>query len=178
MPRGVPKIKVKYDLDANGILTVTATEESTGASQNITIQHQKGNLDQSDIDRMVAEAEKYKEEDEKARAKVEAKNGLENYCFQIQGSTSQMQNLSDEDKEALNKHAQEVLDWMDQNQDVSKEEYESKQKDLQEKVQPIMMKGMPQQGAPGGCPVGCQVECQEACPLAIPPHKKQLLNQK
>merc|ERR1719163_1299633 len=85
-PRGVPQIEVTFDIDANGILNVSAQDKSTGKSQQITITNEKGRLSQADIDRMVSEAEKYKSEDEANKAKIEAKNGLENYCFQMKNS--------------------------------------------------------------------------------------------
>merc|ERR1712203_1004141 len=79
-PRGVPQIKVTFDVDANGILNVSAEDSGSGKKQSITITNEKGRLSQSDIDRMVAEAEEYKAEDESHKLKIEAKNGLENYC--------------------------------------------------------------------------------------------------
>merc|ERR1719163_1342439 len=85
-PRGVPQIEVTFDIDANGILNVSAQDKSTGKSQQITITNEKGRLSQAEIDRMVQEAEKYKSEDEANKAKIEAKNGLENYCFQMKNS--------------------------------------------------------------------------------------------
>merc|ERR1719421_2174540 len=85
-PRGVPQIKVTFDVDANGILNVSAKDSSTGKEQSITITNEKGRLSQSEIDRMVEEAEKYAAEDQQNKQKIEAKNGLENYCFQMRNS--------------------------------------------------------------------------------------------
>merc|ERR1711937_648484 len=82
-PRGVPKIEVTFDIDANGILNVSAEEKGTGKSEKITITNDKGRLSKEEIDKMVADAERYKDEDGKVKAKIEKKNGLENYCFQM-----------------------------------------------------------------------------------------------
>jgi len=82
-PRGTPQIEVTFDVDANGIMNITALEKSTGKSQNITITNQKGRLDDSEIDRLVKEAEKYKAEDDAIKKKIEAKNSLEHYCYTI-----------------------------------------------------------------------------------------------
>merc|ERR1712232_1452085 len=83
-PRGVPKIEVTFDIDANGILNVNAEEKGTGKSEKITITNDKGRLSKEEIDKMVADAEKYKDEDDKVKSKIEKKNGLENYCFQME----------------------------------------------------------------------------------------------
>merc|ERR1712212_1400338 len=93
-PRGVPQIEVTYDIDANGILNVSAADKSTGKSNQITITNEKGRLSQEEIDRMVQEAEKFKEEDEKNKSKIEAKNGLENYCYSLK-NTIQEEKLKD-----------------------------------------------------------------------------------
>merc|ERR1719507_2520922 len=87
-PRGVPQIEVTYDIDANGILNVNASDKSTGKSNQITITNEKGRLSQAEIDRMVQEAEKFRAEDEQNKQKIEAKNGLENYCFQMRNTLS------------------------------------------------------------------------------------------
>merc|ERR1719231_615854 len=86
MPRGVPQIDVTFDIDANGILNVSAAEKSTGKEQNITITNDKGRMSADEIERLVQEAERYKAEDEANKGRVEAKNGLENYAFQIRNS--------------------------------------------------------------------------------------------
>merc|ERR1712060_552374 len=131
-PRGVPQIEVTFDVDANGILNVSACDKSTGKSQKITITNDKGRLSKEDVERMVAEAEKYKEEDEKLRKKVDAKNGLENYCFQMKNT------LSDEKLK-------------DKFSDEDKEEFEARQKELEGVVNPIMMKVYQAAGG-GGMP--------------------------
>jgi len=169
-PRGVPQIEVTFDIDANGILNVSAQDKSTGKANQITITNEKGRLSQSEIDRMVAEAEKFKAEDEANKSKIEAKNGLENYCFTMR-NTLQEEKLKDkfegDDKDKIEKAVQETLDWLDKNQLAEKDEFEAKQKELEGIVNPIMMKvyqaaggeggmpeGMPGGGMPGGAPPG------------------------
>merc|ERR1711877_67548 len=153
-PRGVPQIEVTYDIDANGILNVSAADKSTGKSNQITITNEKGRLSQAEIDRMVQEAEKFRAEDETNKAKIEAKNGLENYCFTMRNTLNE-EKLKDKfeggDKEKIESAVQETLDWLDKNQLAEKEEFEGI-------VNPIMMKvyqaagggGMPEGGMPGG----------------------------
>merc|ERR1712151_1310312 len=145
----------------NGILNVSAQDKSTGKSNQITITNEKGRLSQAEIDRMVQEAEKYRAEDEQNKQKIEAKNGLENYCFQMRNTLSD-DKLKDKfeggDKEKIEAVVQEALDWLDKNQLAEKDEFESKQKELEGVVNPIMMKvyqaaggsGMPEGGMPGG----------------------------
>merc|ERR1719243_107663 len=161
-PRGVPQIGVTFDIDANGILNVSAQDKSTGKSNQITITNEKGRLSQSEIDRMVSEAEKYRAEDEANKSKIEAKNGLENYCFTMR-NTLQEEKLVDkfegDDKDKIEKAVQDALDWLDKNQLAEKDEFEAKQKELEGVVNPIMMMvyqaaggggGMPEGGMPGG----------------------------
>merc|ERR1712190_398195 len=161
-PRGVPQIEVTFDIDANGILNVSAQDKSTGKSNQITITNEKGRLSQAEIDRMVQEAEKFRAEDESNKAKIEAKNGLENYCFTMRNTLNE-EKLKDkfegDDKEKIEKAVQETLDWLDKNQLAEKDEFEAKQKELEGVVNPIMMKvyqaaggggGMPEGGMPGG----------------------------
>jgi L1 cell adhesion molecule like protein len=160
-PRGVPQIEVTFDIDANGILNVSAQDKSTGKSNQITITNEKGRLSQSEIDRMVSEAEKYAAEDEANKKKIEAKNGLENYCYSMR-NTLQEEKLQDkfegDDKDKIEKAVQEALDWLDRNQMAECDEFEAKQKEIEGVVNPIMMKvyqgagggGMPDMGGMGG----------------------------
>merc|ERR1712182_126868 len=154
-PRGVPQVEVTFDIDANGILNVSAKDKSTGKSNQITITNEKGRLSQSEIDRMVSEAEKFKAEDEANKAKIEAKNGLENYCFTMR-NTLQEEKLKDkfegDDKDKIEKAVQETLDWLDKNQLAEKDEFEAKQKELEGVVNPIMMKVYQAAGGEGGMP--------------------------
>merc|ERR1712028_329320 len=121
-PRGVPQIEVTFDIDANGILNVSAQDKSTGKSNQITITNEKGRLSQSEIDRMVQEAEKYRDEDEQNKGKIEAKNGLENYCFTMR-NTLQEEKFEGDDKDKIEKAVQETLDWLDKNQLAEKDEF-------------------------------------------------------
>jgi len=156
-PRGVPQIEVTFDIDANGILNVSAQDKSTGKSNQITITNEKGRLSQSEIDRMVQEAEKYRAEDEENKSKIEAKNGLENYCFTMR-NTLQEEKLKEkfeaDDKDKIEKAIQEALDWLDKNQLAEKDEFETKQKELEGIVNPIMMKVYQAAGGSGGMPGG------------------------
>jgi len=139
---------------------VSAQDKSTGKSQQITITNEKGRLSQSEIDRMVEEAEKYKGEDEANKAKIEAKNGLENYCFQMRNSLDEP-NLKEKfeaaDKDAIEAAIKEALDWLEKNQMAEKEEFDAKQKEVEAVANPIMMKvyqaaGAGAGGMPGGMP--------------------------
>jgi len=155
MPRGQPQIDVTFDIDANGILNVSALEKSTGKENKITITNEKGRLSQEEIERMVSDAEKYKAEDDANRNRVEAKNALENYCFSLKSSISGENNLDPSDKEKLESKIEETTKWLDDNQNADKEEFEQQQKALAELATPILQKaagggGMP--GAPGGVP--------------------------
>merc|ERR1711959_488312 len=154
-PRGVPQIEVTFDIDANGILNVSAQDKSTGKSNQITITNEKGRLSQAEIDRMVQEAEKYRAEDESNKQKIEAKNGLENYCFTMRNTLSE-EKLKDkfegDDKDKIEKAVQETLDWLDKNQLAEKDEFDAKQKELEAVVNPIMMKVYQQAGGAGGMP--------------------------
>jgi len=157
-PRGVPQIEVTFDIDANGILNVTAQDKSTGKENKITITNDKGRLSKDDIERMVQEAEKYKAEDEAVRDKVAAKNGLEGYAYQMKSTVEDdkmKDKISDEDKKTITEKCKETLDWLDSNSDASKEELESKQKELESVCAPIITKLYQSAGgAPGGMPGG------------------------
>jgi len=154
-PRGVPQVEIVYDIDANGILNVSASDKSTGKTNQITITNEKGRLSQAEIDRMVAEAEQFKEEDDKNKQKIEAKNGLENYCYTMK-NTLQEEKLASKfeagDKEKIEAAVTETLDWLDKNQTGEKDEFEGKQKDLEAIVNPIMMKVYQAGGGEGGMP--------------------------
>ncbi|XP_078363217.1 heat shock protein 70 A1-like [Oculina patagonica] len=153
-PRGVPKIEVTLDIDANGILNVSAKDKSTGKTNTITITNDKGRLSKADIDRMVAEAEKYKEEDEKQRETIAARNSLENYAYSVKQTVQDpnVENkLNSDDMETVKSKAQEVIDWLDRNSMADKEEYQEKEKDLQRVCSPIMSKLHGQQQTGSTC---------------------------
>ena len=142
MPRGAPQIDISYDIDANGILNVSAVEKSTGKSSKITITNDK-TRSKADIERMVEEASKYAEEDKAVMDRIEARNGAESYLYGVR-STSQeekvKEKLAEEDKEAAEKVVKEGLEWLDANRDASKEEIEAKKKEWEEVIRPILMK--------------------------------------
>jgi len=156
-PRGVPQIDVTFDIDANGILNVNAADKSTGKAQSITITNDKGRLSKEDIERMVNEAEKYKAEDEAVKERLEAKNGLESFAYNLK-QTVEDEKMKDKidagDKESLLAKVNETISWLDNNQQADKEEYEAKQKELQETSTPIMQKMYAAAGAGGGMPGG------------------------
>ncbi|KAF8431267.1 heat shock protein 70 family [Terfezia claveryi] len=169
-PRGVPQIEVTFDIDANGIMNVSAVEKGTGKSNKITITNDKGRLSKEEIERMLSEAEKYKEEDERETARISAKNSLESYAYSLRNTLSDEkvdEKLDASDKEKLKKAIDETVDWLDHNTTATKEEYEDRQKELEGVANPIMMKfyqstGGPPPGAmpgatggfPGGAPPG------------------------
>jgi len=157
-PRGVPQIEVTFDIDANGILNVSAADKSTGKENKITITNDKGRLSKEEIDRMVNDAEKYKTDDEAQKDRITAKNQLESYSFNMK-STVEDANLKDkiseEDKKTIVDKCTEVIAWLDSNQLAEKEEFEHKQKELEGVCNPIVTKLYQQSGgAPGGMPPG------------------------
>merc|ERR1711964_394137 len=114
-------------------------DKSTGKQNQITITNEKGRLSQAEIDRMVSEAEKYKAEDEANKQKIEAKNGLENYCYSMRNSLSEeklKEKFEGDDKETIEKAVQETLDWLDRNQTAEKDKFDAKQKELEGIVNP------------------------------------------
>nr|QHG11574.1 HSP70-6 [Choristoneura fumiferana] len=156
-PRGIPKIDVTFDIDANGILNVSAKENSTGRSKNIVIKNDRGRLSQADIDRMLAEAERYKDEDEMQRKKVAARNQLEAYVFSVkQALDDASDKLSEQDKNTARNECEEAIKWLDNNSLADIEEYEHKLKEVQRVCSPIMTKmhGGGAGGQPGGMPGG------------------------
>lgn len=158
-PRGVPQIEVTFDLDANGIMNVSAVEKGTGKTNQITITNDKGRLSKEEIERMIAEAEKFKEEDEREAARIQAKNGLESYAYSLRNTLNDSkvdEKLDQADKDKLRAEIDKVVHWLDENQQATKDEYEDKQKELESVANPIMMKfyGAGAGGVPGGMPGG------------------------
>jgi L1 cell adhesion molecule like protein len=155
VPRGIPQIEVMFDIDANGILNVSAQDKSTGKASHITITNEKGRLSQSEIDRMVAEAERFKAEDEANKERIEAKNALENFCYTMR-NTLDDEKLKDKfgagDKEKIEHVVQQKLEWLDKNQMADKEEYAAVQKELEAVINPIMMKVYQAGGGASGMP--------------------------
>ncbi|BFZ04129.1 hypothetical protein BsWGS_07168 [Bradybaena similaris] len=151
-PRGVPQIEVTLDIDANGILNVSATDKSTGKSNNITIKNDKGRLSQADIDRMLAEAEKYRADDEKQRERVNARNQLENYIFSVrQAVEAAGDKLSSSDKDTVLNACNDTLKWLDNNSLAEKEEFEDRLKEIQKVSSSVMSKLHSQGPSSGNC---------------------------
>merc|ERR1719245_1570385 len=139
-PRGVPQIEVTFDIDANGILNVTAMDKSSGKANKITITNDKGRLSKEDIEKMVNDAEKFKNEDENQRERVLAKNNLEAYCFNIKSTIDDEKfkgKLDDSERQTVTSKCDETIRWLDGNQQAEKEEYEHKQKELEDLFNPI-----------------------------------------
>lgn len=162
MPRGTPQIEITYDVDANGILQVSAVEKSTGKAEKITITNESSRLNKEDIERMVREAEEFKADDDKVRARVEAKNKLENYCYSIRSSVlgdDKLKTALGSDKEVVEKTVEDTIRWIDDNTNATAEEFEAKQKEVESVLMPIVTKAyqanIPQQG---GSSTGPKVE--------------------
>jgi L1 cell adhesion molecule like protein len=157
-PRGVPQIEVTFDIDANGILNVSAVDKSTGRQNKITITNDKGRLSKDDIDRMVKEAEQYKNEDEKQRERITAKNALESYAFNMKSTVEDEKlkdKLSEGDRKTILDKCSEIIKWLDSNQLADKEEFEHKQKEIEGICTPIITKLYQSAGGvPGGFPGG------------------------
>ncbi|CAL1272482.1 unnamed protein product [Larinioides sclopetarius] len=157
-PRGVPQIEVTFDIDANGILNVSAVDKSTGKENKITITNDKGRLSKEEIERMVHEAEKYKDDDEKQKCRIAAKNSLESYAFNIKSTIDDdklKDKISEDDKKKVLDKVNDTLKWLDSNQLAEKEEFDDKQKELEAVCNPIVTKLYQSAGgAPGGMPGG------------------------
>jgi len=153
-PRGVPQIEVSFDMDANGIMKVEASDKGSGKKENITITNDKGRLSSEDIEKMVEEAEKFKEEDEKIKEKIDAKNEFEGLLYQTKNSIKNdkiKEKLDESDITSINETIKEYEEWFNDNMEASKEELNSKKDEFNTKVQPIMSKlyeGMNASGMP------------------------------
>jgi heat shock protein 1/8 len=142
-PRGVPQIEVTFDIDANGILNVTAMDKSNNKVSKITITNEKGRLSKDEIEKMVADAEKYKKEDEGQRERVVAKNSLEAYCFNMKQTVEDEKvsgKIGAEDKTKILDAINSTLKWLDANQTAEKDEYEHKLKEVEKVCGPIVTK--------------------------------------
>jgi len=159
-PRGTPQIEVTFDVDANGILNVSAVEKAGGKAEKITITNEKGRLSKEEIEKMVEESEKFKAEDEKQKERVDAKNHLESYCFNVKSSleeTATKDKLSEQEKRSVLEKCNETMAWLDSNQTAEIDEFKEKQTELEKLFAPIVQKlysnGAGGQGFPtaGGC---------------------------
>jgi len=142
-PRGTPQIEVTLDVDANGILNVSAVEKGTGKAEKITITNDKGRLSKEDIEKMVNEAEAFREEDEKQKERIAAKNGLESYIFNLKSSLegeSISSKLSQEEVAAAKAELEAALQWLDTNQLAEKEEFAERQRELEQTARPLLAK--------------------------------------
>merc|ERR1712032_361797 len=149
-PRGVPQIEVTFDVDANGILNVSACDKSTGKENKITITNDKGRLSKEDIEKMVNDAEKFKAEDEAQKDKIQAKNELESYAFQMKQTVE-----DDKVKDKISEDEIKTIQWLDANQTAEKDEFEYQKKELEKICTPIITKMYQGAGgAPGGMPGG------------------------
>ncbi|KAJ3166368.1 Heat shock cognate 71 kDa protein, partial [Irineochytrium annulatum] len=154
-PRGVPKIEVTFDIDADGILNVSAADASTGRKQQVTITNDKGRLSKDEVERMVAEAEKFREEDDRMAEKVKARNDFEAYAYHLR-STVMDDNVSlgSEERGRLRTAVEDALKWLEMNTQAEKDEYEGRRKDLEEVARPIMMNLYESQAQAEGMPTG------------------------
>ncbi|VAI53432.1 unnamed protein product [Triticum turgidum subsp. durum] len=154
-PRGTPQIEVTFEVDANGILNVKAEDKGTGKSEKITITNEKGRLSQEEIDRMVKEAEEFAEEDKKVKERIDARNQLETYVYNMKNTVGDKDKLADklesEEKEKVEEALKEALEWLDENQTAEKEDYEEKLKEVEAVCNPIVSAVYQRSGgAPGG----------------------------
>jgi len=152
-PRGVPQIEVAFDLDSNGILNVSAGDKTTGKSNKITITNEKGRLSKDEIERMVKEAEQFRQEDETQRKNVEARNELERYAYSVKSSLERedlKDKFSEEDQTQLRDAVDETMKWFEENSQADASEHEAKQKELEGVVNPIMVRIYGQAGSETG----------------------------
>jgi len=152
-PRGTPQIEVSFEIDANGILNVEAADSVTGKSEKITIKNEKGRLSAEEIEKMVQDADKFKHADEKLKQKIEARNAVENYCFQMKNTLMDeklQDKFSADDKAMIEFIVATGLQWLDNNRDVEIDDYKNKQQELEKKFNPIMMRVYGQGGTPYG----------------------------
>jgi heat shock protein 5 len=157
-PRGVPQIEVTFDVDVNGILHVTAEDKGSGTKKSITITPEKGRLTEEQIKRMVQEAKEREEDDKLIRERVQARNGLESYVYQIRNTIQDKEKiedkLSEDDLETLETLVKDSLEWLDDHQEADKDDYEEKRKEIDQVVSPIFTRMYGAAGAEGGFPGG------------------------
>jgi heat shock protein 1/8 len=143
MPRGTPQVEITYDVDVNGILQVSAVEKSTGKAEKITITNQSSRLSKEEIDRMVDEAERFKDDDEKVKVRVEARNKLENYCYNVKSTVlneEKMKSALGSDVTTVEKTLEDTTRWLDENPNATFEEFESKHKNVESILSPLIQK--------------------------------------
>merc|ERR1712232_1199023 len=151
-PRGVPQVEVSFDVDANGILSISAQDKGTGKVKSFTITSEKGRLSEEEIEQMVQEAEEFAEQDKAEKDKIEARNQLEAYLYNLKNSVSdQLEGVLDEDdKDELNKAVEDALIWLEDNPAAEKDEYDAKQKEVESVANPILKKAYESANNAGG----------------------------
>jgi heat shock protein 1/8 len=163
MRRGTPQIEITYELDANGILQVSAVEKSTGKSEKITISNSSNKLSKDDIEKMLKEAEKFKEEDERIAQRIEAKNKLEGYVYNVKSTMLQeekMKTALGSDAPLVESTVEDTLKWLEETQDRTAEDYDAKQKEVEAVLMPLVQKayqaagGQPSDSTASGMPSG------------------------
>jgi len=152
-PRGVPQIEVSFDVNADGILNVSALEKSSGNKKDITITNDKGRLTQEQIDEMISNSEKYKDEDDKIKLKIESKNELENYLYSFKNSINENEKLDEDTKKAGLEILEKDISWLEENHDSEIEDYKNKKTECEEKMKPFVAK-MYDMGANMGANMG------------------------
>merc|ERR1719300_1821529 len=163
-PRGVPQIEVTFEIDANGILVVSAEDKGTGNKEKITITNDQNRLTPEDIERMINDAEKFADEDAKLKGKVEARNELESYAYSLKNQIGDKEKLggklSDEEKEKIEEIISETIAWLEENQEAEAEDLKAQKKEMEDIIQPIIAKLYQGAGGPGG-PGGDEAEEEE-----------------
>jgi molecular chaperone DnaK (HSP70) len=153
-PRGVPQIEVTFEIDANGILQVSAEDKGTGNKEKITITNDQNRLTPDDIERMIKDAEKFADDDKKVKERVEARNELESYAYSLKNQIADKDKLgaklSDEDKTKIEEAVDESIKWLESNSDADSSEFKKQKKELEDIVQPIIAKLYQQGGAGAG----------------------------
>jgi endoplasmic reticulum chaperone BiP len=154
-PRGIPQIEVSFDVDANGILSISAQDKGTGKVQSLTITSEKGRLSEEEIERMVKEAEEFAEQDAEERDKVTARNELEAYLYNLKNSIEESLKgkISEDEKQTLMKAVEDALLWLEDHPAAVKSEYDAKQKEVEQIANPIIKKAY-ESGAAGGARSG------------------------
>ena len=156
MPRGTPQIEITYDVDANGILQVSAVEKSTGKLEKITITNESNRLSKDDIERMVKEAERFKDDDEKVRLRIEAKNKLESYCYNAKSSVldnEKMKTALGDEASTFETAVNDALKWLEENDNATTEEYEDRLKQVEKVLMPLIQRAYQSAGGQAG-PMG------------------------
>ena len=149
-PRGVPQIEVSFDVDANGILSISAHDKGTGKQETLTITSEKGRLTDEEIQRMVLEAEEFADQDSKEKGRIEARNGLETYLYNLKNSISDtlQDKLSEDDRSTLTKTIDDGLVWLEDHPVAEKEDSDAKQKEVESIANPILKRAY-ESGAAG-----------------------------